>query len=145
MISEYNQLTLAIVAYRVISLFVGLAVVNMGYKLFAAGVFKKAGELAADFGNKSLFVRGAPGTFLALFGSGVIVFALWQGLEFQRVISESSSPRAAMRPSYFALPEIRNVLDKVLKGEKLTPEDEKKLQEFGRIEFQKSRAIEPFN
>ncbi len=143
MISEYNQLTLAIVSYRIISLLVGLASVYMGYRLFTLGVFKKAGELSADFGDKSLFVRGAPGTFLALFGTGIIIFSLYQGMEFQRVVAESSTPRTMARPSFMPLPEIRGILDKVLRGEKLTIEEENKLREFKKIELWKSRAIEP--
>ncbi len=78
------QLAFAITAYRVISLLVGLGIVYLGFRLFSMGVFEKAGELKATWGNKHLGLRSAaPGTFFALFGTVIVSISLYKGLRFE--------------------------------------------------------------
>lgn len=80
---EIILIILMISTYRIVSLFVGLGFAFMGYKLFMHGVFDKAGELQAAWGEKKLLLKqAAPGTFFSLFGTVIIVIALWKGLSF---------------------------------------------------------------
>jgi hypothetical protein len=73
---------IALLLYKVVSLLVGLFFAYMGYRLFMAGVWGQAGELDAQFGNnKILLKKGAPGTFFALFGTVIIAFTIWRGLD----------------------------------------------------------------
>ncbi len=73
-------LIVAIEAYRLASIFVGFAIIYFGYKLFDRGVYQKAGELKAAWGESNLLLKqAAPGTFFVIFGTAVIVFSLWKG------------------------------------------------------------------
>ena len=75
----------ALLLYKIVSLFVGLFFAYMGYRLFMAGVWGHAGELDAHFGdNKVLLKKSAPGTFFALFGTVIVAFTIWKGLDFSR-------------------------------------------------------------
>ena len=83
MSKEIVLIILMISTYRIVSLIVGLGFAYMGYKLFIHGVFDKAGELQAAWGEKKLLLKqAAPGTFFSLFGTVIIVVALWKGLSF---------------------------------------------------------------
>ncbi|QDT40716.1 hypothetical protein Pan241w_07740 [Gimesia alba] len=83
MSKEIVLIILMISTYRIVSLIVGLGFAYMGYKLFLHGVFDKAGELQAAWGEKKLLLKqAAPGTFFSLFGTVIIVVALWKGLSF---------------------------------------------------------------
>jgi hypothetical protein len=74
--------TIALLLYKIVSLLVGLFFAYMGYRLFMAGVWGQAGELDAQFGNnKILLKKGAPGTFFALFGTVIVAFTIWRGLD----------------------------------------------------------------
>jgi len=74
----------AITTYKVISLLVGLLFGFMGYKLFIAGVFGRAGNMDVSVGdNKILLKKAAPGTFFALFGAIIISLTIYQGLDFK--------------------------------------------------------------
>jgi hypothetical protein len=67
-------------AYRITILLVSFGAVYMGYRLFMAGVYEKAGDLKAAFGDKNLTLRqAAPGTFFSLFGCVILVVALING------------------------------------------------------------------
>ncbi len=75
---------LALALYKITSLLVGLALCYLGYRLFVAGVWGKAGDLDAKFGNNKLILKSAaPGTFFALFGTIVIAVTIWKGFELQ--------------------------------------------------------------
>lgn len=83
MSKEMVLIILMVSTYRIVSLIVGLGFAYMGYKLFLHGVFDKAGELQAAWGEKKLLLKqAAPGTFFSLFGTVIIVVALWKGLSF---------------------------------------------------------------
>jgi hypothetical protein len=52
----------------------------LGYKLFVQGVYERAGELKAAWGDKNLVLKqAAPGTFFALFGVAVIAISIFRG------------------------------------------------------------------
>ncbi len=58
----------------------------MGYRLFMAGIWGKAGDLDAQFGeNKLLLKKAAPGTFFVLFGAIIIALTIWKGLSFDKI------------------------------------------------------------
>jgi len=84
--SDTIQATLLVTVYRLTSLLIGCGIVYMGYLLFKLGVFEKAGELKAAWGDRNLALRqAAPGTFFAFFGALVIVASLAKGLSIQQV------------------------------------------------------------
>ncbi len=144
MVSEYNQLTLAVVLYRIITVLVGFVIARMGYKLFEAGVFRKAGEISADIGDKSLFIRGAPGTFFALFGFAVIGVSIWKGVDFQRTLEEANQCDLALQWCEEA-PEIGDILKKVLREESLNDLEKNRIREYRRIESHRVQGLKPMN
>src|SRR5207302_9043961 len=74
----------AMLVYKVAGLFCGTAFAYMGYRLFEAGVFGKAGELEGASGNNHLLLKqAAPGTFFALFGCAIVIAVLWRGLSMK--------------------------------------------------------------
>ena len=83
--SEFTQAILVTSGFRCIALVVGLAFGYFGYKLFAMGVFQKAGELKTVWGDRRLVLKqAAPGTFFALFGTVVVTVTLIQGIDIER-------------------------------------------------------------
>ncbi|QDT96795.1 hypothetical protein [Gimesia aquarii] len=81
--SEIIMMVIMLSLYRIVSLLVGLGFAYMGYKLFDHGVFDKAGDLSAAWGkNRLLLKQAAPGTFFSLFGTVIVVVALWKGMSF---------------------------------------------------------------
>jgi hypothetical protein len=79
---DSNTLNLLIlVSYHIFITFAGCVISYLGYKLFRVGIFEKAGDLKAAFGGKYLTLRGgAPGTFFAILGAGVIIASTWRGV-----------------------------------------------------------------
>ena len=79
---EYIQGVFLIVIYRISTVAAGLAIVFMGYRLFRVGVFERAGDLKASWGEKALVLKqAAPGTFFALFGAFIICLSVSGGLK----------------------------------------------------------------
>lgn len=84
--SDLNQTLVILTLYRIITIVVGLAFAYLGYNLFCRGIFDKAGDLNAAWGNFKLVIkRGTPGTFFALFGTVLIVFSLWKGVNVEEI------------------------------------------------------------
>ena len=82
--SEYSQMILLFGVYRIAVLAVGALLVYLGYRLFVLGVYEKAGDLKASWGEKHLVLKqAAPGTFFALFGAAVISIAVWKGIHIR--------------------------------------------------------------
>ncbi|MFQ5964932.1 MAG: hypothetical protein ACE5KZ_11695 [Candidatus Scalinduaceae bacterium] len=79
----------SLAAYKIVSLLVGLSFSYMGFKLFIAGIWGKAGELDAQFGeNKLILKKAAPGTFFVLFGTIIVGLTIWRGLEYKNIIEK---------------------------------------------------------
>jgi hypothetical protein len=106
---------------------VGFAIVYCGYKLFSRGVYEKAGELKAAWGDKHLLLKqAAPGTFFVVFGPAVIIFSLWRGISFDReTFGSPQGVTVSLLPSGIA-PPILTAAEKASRGETLS-ETEKKL------------------
>jgi len=67
--TEFMQGVAIVVFYRTFTIACGLAVIYLGYLLFRVGVYEKAGELKAAWGDRHLTLKqAAPGTFFALLG-----------------------------------------------------------------------------
>lgn len=78
----------AVTAYKICSLVVGMIIAYMGYKLFMAGVQGNAGNAEGKFGQNSFFIReAAPGTFFAILGAAVIIATISTGLKFDSSIT----------------------------------------------------------
>ena len=79
----FTNLALAVIAYRLAILLVGLLFAFLGYKLFRLGIYEKAGELKAAWGDRNLTLKqAAPGTFFASFGAMIVGIALFRGVDF---------------------------------------------------------------
>jgi hypothetical protein len=71
---------IAFTFYKTIALLSGTAFGYMGFRLFMAGIFEKAGELEQLYGKEHLLLKqAAPGTFFALFGCAIILVTLMRG------------------------------------------------------------------
>lgn len=85
--SNGNEFIWALViggAYRLSNMAVGALFAWMGYRLFLSGVYEKAGDLKAAWGDKNLVLKqAAPGTFFAMFGTFVICIGLWRGMDVE--------------------------------------------------------------
>ena len=85
-------------AYKVSCVAAGTLICWMGYKLFVKGVWGDAGNVTLKSGEWSLLLKhGAPGTFFALFGAGVLVATIWHGMSFDysdSIAAPGSSPIA---------------------------------------------------
>ncbi len=79
--TELVQLTIVVAFFRAATVFCGLAALAMGYRLFSVGVYERAGDLKAAWGDRSLLLKqAAPGTFFALFGAVIVVAGISAGL-----------------------------------------------------------------
>jgi hypothetical protein len=68
--------------YKLGCLLAGCLLVTLGYKLFVKGVFNESGDVEGSWRDYKLIVRkAAPGTYFVLFGSIIIAFAVFKGLE----------------------------------------------------------------
>jgi len=118
-----NNDIVALLAYRLAVLLCGFGSIAMGYRLFRLGVFEKAGELKANWGDRSLLLKAAaPGTFFALFGSAIIAVTVWKGFTIET--SKPAASRPAELTAAVAGPsdslEFRNAIRAALDGHPLT-------------------------
>ncbi len=92
--SENIAIILSITSYKIMSLLVGLMFAYMGYKLFMAGVWGNAGDMDAQLKDfKLVLKKAAPGTFFVAFGTVVIGFTIFKGIEFNNI--QGSLPKHA--------------------------------------------------
>jgi hypothetical protein len=140
----YGEIFLGLLFYRILVVLTGLAFSILGYKLFCRGVYEKAGELKAAWGDRHLILKqAAPGTFFALFGVVIIAGSLWRGFEVDIDRTRDAAPTAVKTPQRaagveqpgsisFAFPtrldqKTVNILEKAAKGESLSAEERKAL------------------
>jgi hypothetical protein len=97
---NYSILIIGTVAYRISCIAAGLIIVILGYRLFRTGIYEKAGDLRAVWGNKYLTLKSAaPGTIFALFGAGVMIMTLVKGLKFDAGMVQHSVPNTGLQAS----------------------------------------------
>lgn len=85
--SEFKHLVVWLSLYKIAGLGVGLLFAYFGYRLFSLGLYHKAGELKLAWGERNLTLKqAAPGTFFALFGTGVICVTLLRGVNLEQVV-----------------------------------------------------------
>ena len=100
--------------YRIVALLVGFGFAVLGYRLFLRGVFERAGDLKAAWGDKNLILKQAsPGTFFALFGAFIIAVTILSKFEIER---------GAGVPN-----DVQSILAKVITEVELTPEEKSRL------------------
>ena len=93
--TEYLAVVLALIVSRIVTALIGLAFAYFGYRLFSLGVYAKAGELRAAWGEKHLMLKqAAPGTFFALFGGIITAAALLGGGDVERAQTVTSTAQA---------------------------------------------------
>jgi len=86
-----TQIIISLSSYKIISLLVGLALSYMGYRLFMAGIWGNAGNMESNFGNNKIILKNAaPGTFFVLFGTIIISFTIYKGLEFDQYVNHDN-------------------------------------------------------
>lgn len=79
-----------LVLYKIVCLLVGLGFAFMGYRLFLADKTMQAGDMDVKGGKYALSLKGgAPGVFFSLFGTVLICFAIFKGIEYR------ATPQAA--------------------------------------------------
>lgn len=94
--SENIAIILSVTSYKLVSLLVGLLFAWMGYRLFMAGVWGESGDMDASLKDfRVTMKKAAPGTFFALFGTVVISFTLFKGLEFSNVTRPVAGPNGS--------------------------------------------------
>jgi hypothetical protein len=99
--SDTVTLFLLLIAYKMFCVVVGLTFAFMGYRLFMADKLQSAGDFEGSSGEHKLTLRGAaPGTFFALFGTAVVGFTVWKGVDYNSV----PPPNALAPPSELTLP-----------------------------------------
>jgi hypothetical protein len=83
--SEHAIAAIASIAiYKLASLATGTALAYMGYRLFMAGMWGKAGDVDIQFKENKLLIRkAAPSTFFTVAGALVIALTLFKGLGFK--------------------------------------------------------------
>lgn len=123
----------ATVLYRVSTIFVGGWIVFMGYRLFSVGVFQKATDLKAAWGDNHLELKqAAPGTIFALFGAAVLIFSIQKGISLEQSQSASFSGSATSEDmsELFATTYPEDIIELIFaiaSGEELSDDDRSKL------------------
>jgi|GEM_PF-1782736 len=76
--------TISLLIFKISIVFAAVFIIFLGYKLFCKGIFDNAGSLNAEFNFKKIVLKqGAPGTFFVLFGTIILSFATWKGINFK--------------------------------------------------------------
>ncbi len=170
MSSEFVEGALIVVAYRALTVLVGGAVIWMGYRLFIVGVYERAGELKAAWGDRRLILKqAAPGTFFALFGASVLLLSVARGVDLytkertvdgvpaslaggasgEQMSREMPGDQAtAMGPRQRItvgpiFGEVADTLAKALKGEPINPTERARAQHW--LQTERSIRYEAFN
>jgi hypothetical protein len=78
-----NPNFVGVLVYKGLTLIVGLAFAWMGYRLFALGLTRQAGdlELQAGKGLTLKLTRAAPGIFFALLGAAIVIYSVTRILQ----------------------------------------------------------------
>lgn len=98
--TEYVQVLLIANLFRVLCLATGVMFGYFGYRLFVIGIYEKAGELKAAFGDKHLVLKQVgPGVFFALFGVMIAAVGGLRTLNVERDQPVRSSPIAETQSS----------------------------------------------
>jgi len=76
-----SEIMLITGAYKGACLLAGLLCVYLGYRLFLAGIWGKAGDFETSYKDTRVVLTGAaPGTFFAFLGAGIMIATIWSGL-----------------------------------------------------------------
>jgi hypothetical protein len=125
--NDFVPTTIIIIIYRILIASIGFAIVFLGYKLFTNGIFGKAGDIDAIWGNRKLLIkRAAPGTLFAIFGAFVICFSVFKGPLIKGSIeylppTGSSSPE--FESSLYLPAEVSYLFEKAISGHRLTVDE----------------------
>jgi hypothetical protein len=80
------------ITYEITILLAGSFFCYLGYNLFKLGLFEKAGDLKASWGDKHLILKQAsPGIFFAVFGAIIIVVSVSKDKSIRTIIKESKN------------------------------------------------------
>ena len=112
--SDFVIVNLMVILFRTIMILLGFGFAYLGYKLFVQGVYERAGELKAAWGDKNLVLKqAAPGTFFALFGVAVIAISIFRGtgLDISEKVSGVRNITKAEEPAR-EYPKIAELLEK---------------------------------
>ena len=153
--SEFNQIVLLLTFYRIVTVLIGLAFAVLGYKLFCRGVYDKAGELKAAWGDRHLVLKqAAPGTIFALFGVVVIAIGLWRGIEIDVEKARTAAPPTAQEVPPYDLRwrdifgkrlsrETVAIIEKAIEGKTLEQNEREILNQWLEMERIRIRAYDP--
>lgn len=81
--SDSFAVILGLTLYKLACLAVGALLNVLGYRLFLAGLKDPAGNLVTEMKGFRIELRSAaPGTFFAVLGAVIVIFTVWQGMNF---------------------------------------------------------------
>lgn len=136
--NESSVMLFSVLVYKVAAILTGLAIAYFGYRLFQTGVYEKASELKAAWGDKHLGLKSsAPGIFFSLFGTAIVATTVMRGIDIET--SNKGAGNAADIFTGLATSDemtiqlsqsLKNSLAKVARGEKLDSEEQSELQEW---------------
>jgi hypothetical protein len=149
--SDFSDVATLIVLYRSLTVLCGLAVVVLGYRLFKVGVYEKASELKATWGDKSLLLKqAAPGTIFALFGAAIMAFTVYKGFTLESSLRTTAGtpdrpPQTQYVPWYLGniSPQEISTIKKMMKGEEITAEERASIAQWVN-EYERRIKIEAY-
>lgn len=93
--SDFGLSVLSVAFIRALVIAVGGALAYFGYRLFALGLFQKAGDFKASFGSAHVTLKAAaPGTFFGLFSAGIMIVALSHPMNIASATGAGEAPGA---------------------------------------------------
>ena len=128
------------------TVFVGGWIVFMGYRLFTTGVFERAGDLKAAWGENHLELKqAAPGTIFALFGAAILAIAIYKGVSYEQTESSGVVPRIISVSADYGTPqheEMMKMIETLIDGGDLDSDQKNQLLEWTRTKKTKIWAKE---
>ncbi len=82
-----------LILYKLGILIAGVSLCYMGFRLFLTDKISASGDLTAKGGAYELKLSGAaPGIFFSLFGTIIICFSIFKGVEYRKEPAEMAQP-----------------------------------------------------
>lgn len=107
---------LAAIGYRILAIAAGFGFAFFGYRLFRLGVFERAGDLKAAWGDRKLALKqAAPGTFFAVSGVIVVCVSLWRQVELSdEIVRKAGADRSNILDAWEEQNEVATAVEQLL-------------------------------
>jgi hypothetical protein len=96
--------------YKISCLIVGLIISYLGYRLFVAGIFDKAGDLHSSWKDfKLVITKAAPGLYFVVLGTIIICTTIYKGYSLDEYRPGITKPPSEITtPSLDSIPRLKN-------------------------------------